>query len=221
MVGHGGSSAGSYLADLTSPIPSHCASIVVTSTVRVKFVSKYCIVMSVERTFSTISIIKVHGSFELFYTKLYIHWAKAKTGTWRAMNTLKGCIHRQQRSYYRDRTAMSRSGLLVILITSYKDVWFSVVYIIAWHNRMTHIDSKDQIAVTGAMTCRSGFLMLITCCRDIYFSELCLLHCLDMGTNACHLSTLPLVQCQKHICILEATYLFPLWAQGNFCENSL
>ena len=37
MVGHGGSSAGSYLADLTSPIPSHCASIVVTSTVRVKF----------------------------------------------------------------------------------------------------------------------------------------------------------------------------------------
>ena len=25
MVGHGGSSAGSYLADPTSPIPSHCA----------------------------------------------------------------------------------------------------------------------------------------------------------------------------------------------------
>ena len=36
MIGHGGSSAGSYLADPTSPIPSHCASIVVTSTVRVK-----------------------------------------------------------------------------------------------------------------------------------------------------------------------------------------
>ena len=35
MVGHGGSSAGSYLANPTSPIPSHCASIVVTSTVRV------------------------------------------------------------------------------------------------------------------------------------------------------------------------------------------
>ena len=35
MVGHGGSSAGSYLADPTSPIPSHCASIVGTSTVRV------------------------------------------------------------------------------------------------------------------------------------------------------------------------------------------
>ena len=46
MLGHGGSSAGSYLTDPTSPIPSHCAdypaskcpsaSIVVTSTVRVK-----------------------------------------------------------------------------------------------------------------------------------------------------------------------------------------
>ena len=35
MVGHGGSSAGSYLTDPTSPIPSHCASIVATSTVRV------------------------------------------------------------------------------------------------------------------------------------------------------------------------------------------
>ena len=44
MVGHGGSSAGSYLTDPTSPIPSHWASItlfkspsastVVTSTVR-------------------------------------------------------------------------------------------------------------------------------------------------------------------------------------------
>ena len=36
MVGHGGSSAASYLANPTSPIPSHCASIVATSTVRVK-----------------------------------------------------------------------------------------------------------------------------------------------------------------------------------------
>ena len=34
MVGHGGSSAGSYLADPTSPIPSQCASIVVTSTLK-------------------------------------------------------------------------------------------------------------------------------------------------------------------------------------------
>ena len=39
MVAHGGSSAGSYLADPTSPIPSHCASIVATSTVRVKVTS--------------------------------------------------------------------------------------------------------------------------------------------------------------------------------------
>ena len=36
MVGHGRSSASSYLADPTSPIPSHRASFVVTSTLRVK-----------------------------------------------------------------------------------------------------------------------------------------------------------------------------------------
>ena len=36
MIGHGGSSAGSYLADPTSPIPSHCASVAPTSTLRVK-----------------------------------------------------------------------------------------------------------------------------------------------------------------------------------------
>ena len=39
MVGHGGSIAGSYLADPTSQNPSHCASIVVASTVRVKVIS--------------------------------------------------------------------------------------------------------------------------------------------------------------------------------------
>ena len=46
MVGHGGSSAGSYLADPTSPVPSHCASIVATSTVRVKCLldrAKHCL----------------------------------------------------------------------------------------------------------------------------------------------------------------------------------
>ena len=42
MVGHGGSSAGSYLADPTSPIPSHCAWIVVTSTLRVKSHWRQC-----------------------------------------------------------------------------------------------------------------------------------------------------------------------------------
>ena len=38
MVGHGGSSAGSCLANPTSPIPSHCASIVATSTLRGNYI---------------------------------------------------------------------------------------------------------------------------------------------------------------------------------------
>ena len=35
MLGHGGSSAGSYLADPTSPIPSHCAVIILFQSVPV------------------------------------------------------------------------------------------------------------------------------------------------------------------------------------------
>ena len=46
MVGHGGSSAGSYLADPTSPILSHCASIVMTSTLRVNNVEALCLFVS-------------------------------------------------------------------------------------------------------------------------------------------------------------------------------
>ena len=41
MVGHGGSSAGSYLDNPTSPIPSHSASIVATSTLRVNITRWY------------------------------------------------------------------------------------------------------------------------------------------------------------------------------------
>ena len=35
MLGHGGSSAGSYLADPTSPIPSHCTVIILFQSVAV------------------------------------------------------------------------------------------------------------------------------------------------------------------------------------------
>ena len=42
MVGHGRSSAGSYLVDPTSPIPSHCASIVMTSTLTVNVWCSLC-----------------------------------------------------------------------------------------------------------------------------------------------------------------------------------
>ena len=67
MLGHGGSSAGSYLADPTSPIPSHCAvitvskclseSTVVTSTVRVNILGSSAYIVNVERfiVFSVLS----------------------------------------------------------------------------------------------------------------------------------------------------------------------
>ena len=62
MVGHGGSSAGSYLADPTSPTPSHCASIVATSTLRVnahdfaKHKHKDCCAQTVNDTLQMITV---------------------------------------------------------------------------------------------------------------------------------------------------------------------
>ena len=50
MVGHGESSAGSYLADPTSPIPSHCASVVMTSTLRVNILLSQSMSVSVWNT---------------------------------------------------------------------------------------------------------------------------------------------------------------------------
>ena len=40
MIGHGGSSASSYLADPTSPIPSHCAVIILFKSVPVHQLSQ-------------------------------------------------------------------------------------------------------------------------------------------------------------------------------------
>ena len=69
MVGHGGSSAGSYLANLTSPIPSHCASIVVTSTLRVNTDSRACTIMK---------LIMVVWSMNLY--KSCVNWAISNEG---------------------------------------------------------------------------------------------------------------------------------------------
>ena len=67
MVGHGGSSASSYLTDPTSPIPSHCASIVATSTLRVNWVhfllyAYVCYKQNYTRTASRISAKQSHYS---------------------------------------------------------------------------------------------------------------------------------------------------------------
>ena len=48
MVGHGGSSAGSYLTDPTSPIPSHCASIVATRTLRINVIQMGCVSKAIQ-----------------------------------------------------------------------------------------------------------------------------------------------------------------------------
>ena len=59
MVENVGSSAGSYLADPTSPISSHCASIVMTSTLRVNKYPTVCWMMS---TFTKVMNPSAHWS---------------------------------------------------------------------------------------------------------------------------------------------------------------
>ena len=54
MLGHGGSSAGSYLADPTSPIPSHCAVIILFQSVPVHQLSRLAL-QELRRGFSYIS----------------------------------------------------------------------------------------------------------------------------------------------------------------------
>ena len=100
MVGHGGRSAGSYLADPTSPIPSHCASIVVTSTVRVKTVSQgyllthhkqHYILMSVDNLLVWVKAHKtgthvyctlsIYALMLLVYLKIHLHcWNRLPDG---------------------------------------------------------------------------------------------------------------------------------------------
>ena len=72
MVGHGGSSAGSYLADPTSPIPSHRVSIVATSTLIVKtlhelmlFSCGYCALNCVEMLY-----IRTHYDYDEIHKPL-------------------------------------------------------------------------------------------------------------------------------------------------------
>ena len=70
MVGYEGSSAGSYLVDLTCPIPSHCASIVATSTLRVNvhpYLSDHLCVLDIQ-------------TFTDKYKLCYTHWLYMLTG---------------------------------------------------------------------------------------------------------------------------------------------
>ena len=77
MVGHGGSSAGSYLADPTSLIPSHCASIVTTSTLRVKYLTSPKIAVYVKIVVFLHNLdISIISSFCLSYEKPHVTAAK-------------------------------------------------------------------------------------------------------------------------------------------------
>ena len=74
MVGYGGSSAGSYLADPTSPIPSHCASIVTTSTLRVnRVLQKYMDLNKMVFSIKDVYRVVCEGCLDYYGGNLVLH----------------------------------------------------------------------------------------------------------------------------------------------------
>ena len=81
MLGHGGSSAGSYLADPVSPIPSHCAVIILFRSVPVHQLSRLALLRvknkEKQRELTTIANLSVlpfvpyvvHVSVRLYQTR--------------------------------------------------------------------------------------------------------------------------------------------------------
>ena len=85
MVGHGGSTVGSYLTDHTSPIASHCASIVMTTTLRV---NHFCFLklryfqsaMTTAALATTATTTKTITSYNLFYGWWW--WRRRRRRRW-------------------------------------------------------------------------------------------------------------------------------------------
>ena len=103
VVGHGGSSAGSYLADPTSPIPSHCASIVATSTLRVN---------SVEIDVMYI-ICSLNGlCLSLWFVKMEIRQNKTYSSP-------RGLVFSSNQSNWTDRLDTEERGNLILLVVKY------------------------------------------------------------------------------------------------------
>ena len=95
MVGHGGSSAGSYLADPTSPIPSHCASIVVTSTLRVN----YALSVNTLYLMCINSELLISGTYIYIYgAQLQRHW-KCVSGITQVIKYSTTWAHLQKRKF--------------------------------------------------------------------------------------------------------------------------
>ena len=91
MVGHGESSAGSYLVDPTSPIPSHCASIVVTSTLRVN-VEKWASEICTYESHGRILIVYVAPDAMLMYFILWCNAGLISVSLWQCWSIIQGCV---------------------------------------------------------------------------------------------------------------------------------
>ena len=156
MVGHGGSSAGSYLADPTSPIPSHCASIVVTCTLRVTiwlhfssymfliiactewwvviFIADVCLFIYISLSITT-SNSKTDDEFAIIFPPLWFNSYSASHNNWCSGTLLNRIITAQWEGMGDVGSARYEPALLppcpTIRVLSYSNCQISVTHSIS------------------------------------------------------------------------------------------
>ena len=100
MVRHGGSSASSYLADHTSPIPSHCASIVLTSPLRVK---ECTVINQFHQNYFKVLASLLYNKHNFFFKPLF-YSPSQWTDTLQFQHTISYIIHLETQQNFHSRT---------------------------------------------------------------------------------------------------------------------
>ena len=111
MVGHGGNSAGSYLADPTSPIPSHCASIVMTSTLR-----EFCSIVLQQQNHPKVSTCDDPRAVPYLWLE-----ASAELSTTRALVDSQRLHDKALSARVPAQEMTSNDGRLVVMFTTFSD----------------------------------------------------------------------------------------------------
>ena len=139
MVRHGGSSAGSYLADPTSPIPSHCASIVVTSTLRVKRLElhkqllqqKICTDAHTFQSWYSAKICTGAHTFQFWYSAKKLYWCPHIPLMVLSKNLLSWLAHSsfdtQQKSVLVPTHSSFGTQQKSVVVTSTFQFWYSLI----------------------------------------------------------------------------------------------
>ena len=182
MVGHGGSSAGSYLADPTSPIPSQCASIVATSTLRVKY-KMYCCIILLQCTNDTSvmgNILHSLITLQLLHITLWYHDY--------ITNTKLSSIEMTDDFY----------GLLRYLLVLCSEILISLYFFISRYLLHEKVFCINHRLLQPSSLYPNSIVHLVNCASRIFIAFSNIVHCisyiykrawLDISRTLCYNST--------------------------------